>query len=475
MSVGRPAAITSLVSCLLLVCCDDIERVPREPVPDVGEPDLSLASVAATPTPAVTPVPTPAPTPKPTPKPTPLPKTFIPYQKLDLASIYNGIELRTDFSSSEGDIASRERQQDESFRIEMKLHVEVPRASSTLDELTEVDPQLPATLPGLAPMLEDAKISDFYHGLYRNKVRYVQSQLNRIDRILSRHNFYDTETILELKHSDSGRKVLLMQTDMDVNGDGSDGDRMLKVDQTSSTFQPWTSYRWPKQTKHPNEFLAGRLANLEAAEKRYAVPGLSDKENYDLARRIKRLKLEVADLKTWSFLLSRADPFIVVPGFMRRSAHSFAPSLGDYAAVIYQDIIYPAIVGDVGPSHKNGEASLRICRAIEPESGVYRRAESDLVVTYLIFPGTADKPFTPPDLQKWNTNVAALLDEIGGHNGNFHNWDDITTPPPTPTPTPNPNPAPDTTATGEQPDSPAADTTGEQVEEALPADSLSTD
>ncbi len=463
-----PAAVAIFLICVLLSSCDNLVHVTDEPIPDVGEPDLSLADVAATPTPAVTPQPVHAPTPTLTPQPTPLPKKFIPYQKLDLATIYNGIELQTDFSTSEGSIASRERKEDESFRIEMKLHVDVPRASNTLEELTEVDPDLPTTLPGLAAMMADAKVSDFYHGLYKNKVRYQQRQLTRIDRLLSRHNFYDTETILELKHPESGRKVLLMQSDMDVNGDGSDGDRMLKVDQTSSTFQPWTSYRWRKLTKHPNEFLAGREADLEATRERYAVPGLSDDENYELAKRIKRLKLEIADLKTWSFLLSRADPYIVVPGFMRRSAYSYSPSLGDYAAVIYGNTIYPAIVGDVGPSHKNGEASLRICREIEPDSGVFRRAESDLIVTYIIFPGTAEKPFSQPNLDTWNTKVAELIEEVGGHNGTYHQWDDITKPPPTPTPTPTPPQASTETAETQQP------TADEPDQAAVPDDSTET-
>lgn len=442
------ALVTGGAICLLVAACGRISDTPEgqqpsaDPVPDVGMPNPALAHVVAEPSP--TPAPTAAPfTPTPTPSPTPLPKTFIPWQKLDLAEVWNGFDLRTKFTTSEGELASRERRKPESFRIELEMHVEVPRASETLDELAEVNPRLPEVLPGLSALMKTARVSDYYHGLYHNKTRYMQSQLTRMDRILSRHNFYDTETILELRHADTGRKVLLMQSEMDVNGDGSDGDRLLKVDQTSSTYQPWTSYRWRKRTDHPNEFLAGREEALEQARARYAIPGLSDKENAELVERIKRLELEIADLKTWSFLLSRADPFIVVPGFMQRDAsHPFGPSLGDYAVVIHGATIYPAIVGDVGPSHKNGEASLRICREIDPESGVYRRPESDLVVTYLIFPDTADEPFAPPDLAKWQARVAALLDEIGGHAGTLHEWEDVTMPPPTPTPPPTPAPTP---------------------------------
>lgn len=414
--------------------------IPSEPVPDVGSPDPEIASVSFEPSP--TPA-SPSPSPTPEASPTPLPKAFVPWQKLDLAEVWNGFDLRSKFTTSEGDLASRERRKPESFRIELTMHVEVPRPSETIEELAEVNKHLPRILPDLSRMLENASVSDYYHALYQNKTRYMQSRLTRLDRILSRHNFYDTETILELQHPETGRKVLLMQSEMDVNGDGSDGDRLLKVDQTSSTFQPWTSYRWKKRTDHPNEFLAGREADLAQAQARYATPGLPQKENAELAATIKRLKLEIADLKTWSFLLSRADPFIVVPGFMRRDAtHPYGPSLGDYAVVIHNDTLYPAIVGDVGPSHKNGEASLRISREIDPSSGVTRRPESNLVVTYLIFPGTAGQPFEPPNLARWQEQVTDLLNEIGGHAGNLHTWEDITTPPPTPTPSPTPMPTP---------------------------------
>ena len=38
--------------------------------------------------------------------------------------------------------------------------------------------------------------------------------------------------------------------------------------------------------------------------------------------------------------------------------------VGDYALVIFGDAIYPALVGDVGPNDKVGEASLRIAKEL---------------------------------------------------------------------------------------------------------------
>mgnify|MGYP003694724771 CR=1 FL=1 len=88
--------------------------------------------------------------------------------------------------------------------------------------------------------------------------------------------------------------------------------------------------------------------------------------------------------------------------------------LGDYALVIFGNSIYPALVGDVGPNDKVGEASLRIAKEINTLSTPYNRPVSDLKVTYLIFPDTADKPFGPPDLEKLQARCETLVKEIGG-------------------------------------------------------------
>src|SRR4030095_5236008 len=72
----------------------------------------------------------------------------------------------------------------------------------------------------------------------------------------------------------------------------------------------------------------------------------------------------------------------------------------------------------------------------------YNRPVSDLKVTYLIFPGTADKPFGPPDLDKLHRRCEALVKEIGGASVPLHHWENIIPPPPTPTPTPSPVPSP---------------------------------
>ena len=154
---------------------------------------------------------------------------------------------------------------------------------------------------------------------------------------------------------------------------------------------------------------------------------------------------EVATLKKFSFLIGTTDPYIVIPGAFTHG-HDAAKT-GDYALVIFGDGIYPAIVGDIGPNDKVGEASFRIAKQINPQATPYNRPVSDLKVTYLIFPGTADPQFGPPDLEKLSARCQKLVDEIGGSTVPLHQWENIIPPPPTPTPSPTPTVSPSPTAT----------------------------
>ena len=138
--------------------------------------------------------------------------------------------------------------------------------------------------------------------------------------------------------------------------------------------------------------------------------------------------------------------YIVIPGAFAHGKD--AGKTGDYAVVIYGDGVYPAIVGDIGPNDKVGEASFRIAKQINPQTTPYNRPVSDLKVTYLIFPGTADPQFGPPDLEKLQSTCQKFVDEIGGASVPLHHWENIIPPPPTPTPSPTPpiSPSPSPTA-----------------------------
>jgi hypothetical protein len=63
-------------------------------------------------------------------------------------------------------------------------------------------------------------------------------------------------------------------------------------------------------------------------------------------------------------LSSEAVPFIVLPGATFRTNTGL--ELGDVALVIYKDKIAAAICGDIGPSRKIGEGSIRLHEALHP-------------------------------------------------------------------------------------------------------------
>lgn len=404
---------------------------------------------APPPPPEPTPSPTPSPTPTPVPTPTPIPS--VERKPLSTARLFNGLGVESRLLAVPGDeLASVDRREVDAFRVEITVHARLPRASASVEDLRKSDPQLPGVFREFPALIANSSVSPFYEHLYKLKTAQVERDLGRLDQILSRHNFYDCETILNITHPSTGRRAILAIGDMDVNVDGSDGDRNVTVDGSSQFFLPQTSYRWPKQTSRPNPFLAveeKRLADLsreKAAGKADAARAKEIQAGIDLAKR------RIFDLKKWSFLVSETDPFIVLPGFMlREAANPFSPRIGDFAAVIYEGRVYPAILGDAGPSFKLGEASLLLCRELNSRSSALSRPVSNLKVTYLVFPGTAAAEAAPPDLAAWRTRTAELLDELGGVTVDLHEWPNLVKPWPTPTPSPTPTPTPSPTPTPE--------------------------
>lgn len=358
-----------------------------------------------------------------------------------MGKLFNGITFTTKFATpASGETAAVERKNDASYEVQITFTAKIPRPSLSLDDLARNDPKLPEVLNQMSALIGSASVSPYFDTLYKNKINSIRSDLFALNEVLSRHNFYDCDTILELKGQQTGRKALLIVGDMDANVDGSDGDRNVQVDDSGRFFQPQTSYRWPRLTGRENPFLSKTQDRLDKLKAEYATPGLSAQRNQELRDAIQHATRTINDIKSYSFLISSTDPSIVVPGFMLRdSSNGWSPSIGDYAAVIYNGVIYPAIVGDAGPSAKVGEASLRLCREINPKSSGNSRPVSDIKVAYLIFPGTAESA-TQPDLEKWRAKCKQYLDEIGGTAPEIFTWQNIVPPWPTPTPTPTPSP-----------------------------------
>ena len=375
--------------------------------------------------------------PEKSPTPAPSPRTPVITGKLDTARLFSGITVHASVEPTPGGAASDERADPQSYVLEMKLHARVPAPNATMEELAKVSPDLPRLLPGLAAMLTPEAVSPFFKDLYDTKIKNLKENLVRLDQLLSRHNFYDCQTVLQLRHPESKRRAVLLQADMDVDADGSDSDRLPAGSGLSANFKPVTSYRWPKRSSIPNFYLGAAEERLKRYEAELAVKTTPAERKRELKSGIASVRDEIETLKKYSFLIGATDPYIVLPLGLGKVDGG---KIGDYALVIFGDRIFPAMVGDIGPSDKAGEASLRIAKEINTIATPYNRPVSDLKVTYLIFPGTAETPFGPPDLEKLQARCEALVKEIGGAGAPLHHWENIIPPLPTPTPTPTPSP-----------------------------------
>jgi hypothetical protein len=349
---------------------------------------------------------------------------------MEVGRMFNGAQVRTQLETDLdlGASASDVRGQPSSYEVDVTVRVKIPRPHKDLARLITINDRLPVLLPGLSGLLESAKISTYWDDLQRLKEDQLRKALSRFDNLLSRHNLYDCETLLELQHPETKRRALFLQADMDTDSDGSDSDRVPEIDGSSATFQPFTSYRWSKKTDKPNSFIAPREAKLKQYEAELAKPGLSAERLKELKDASARIKSEIGDLKKYSFLVAATDPFVVLPLSMFGKRTPFSVGIGDYCVVIHANALYPAIVGDAGPAYKTGEGSLRLCRQLNGRSSANNRPEDDLKVTYLVFPASADKPWDTPDLEKWRGRCETLLNEIGGYSGELFAWEDLTKP-----------------------------------------------
>ncbi len=363
----------------------------------------------------------------------PIPQPFQPLplgQVTDVRNLRSGIAFQTDVVFEEGRIASVERTDPKSYVANYTLKLKLPTPALRMEEIQASNPKLPDILPGLPALLENAEVSKWYNKIYTNKSDRVRRDANALNELLTKHNIYDCETILNLK-AENGRKVFLMQAEMDVVSDGSDGDRLPTMPDkivNSTHYQPFTSYGWPKQTKTPNPMIAGIERRIENAKRELADSKTSATRKTWLKERIDTLRRYAEDLKARSYLIAEYDPFIVIPvNLLTDRSDPFAPKVGDYAVVIYGEKIYPCIVGDGGPTFKVGEASLRMARELNPNASPYSRPVSDLQITYVVFPGSAEDKKGPPDLKLWKERCAQLLTEIGGLGEGYqlHDWVDL--------------------------------------------------
>lgn len=369
----------------------------------------------------------------------------VPGSVTSVRQLRTGIPFKIEVKLEPGGAASKERTDAESYQAFYQLSLRVPAAARTMADLERSNPNLSKLLPGLPGMLEEASVSGWFAKLYDAKAQRIRSDATALNELITKHNYYDCETMLNLQAS-NGRRVFFLQAEMDVVSDGSDGDRLPTMSSTivdSTNYQPFTSYAWSKQGKAENPMIAGWQRRIKAAEKELADRGTTAERKKWLRERIAYLKRGIEDMKSRSFLIADHDPFIVIPVTILGGKNDpFAPKVGDFAVVAHGDKLYPAVVGDGGPTYKVGEGSLRLAKAVNPQATPFRRPVSDLKVSYLVFPGTADADRGPPDYAKWRQRCHELLNEIGGtgQGVTLHEWQD-TLPKPPPPPAPETPPA----------------------------------
>ncbi|MCQ2364638.1 MAG: glycoside hydrolase family 75 protein [Akkermansia sp.] len=336
-----------------------------------------------------------------------LPEKVEPGRFEHINSIAPGFNMHSSVLFAPGTTAFADRKRKDAYMLKLSMQLFLPHAADG-KELLQANPKLPQVLADYEGLMGTAKVSPWYRSLYLHKQNRLRKTAATLDRLLDRHNFYDTDTILQLAAPKTGRKVLWVQADMDVVSDGSDGDRLPNMPEKvlkSDYYQPTTSYRWKKTGQTPNPLLKVWEERLEKLTK--------DKSASKEA--IADARATVYDLKTCSFLLAEYDPFIVIPlTFKEGKDDSYRPQPGDYAAVIVEDRVFPAIVGDFGPNYKTGEASLRLAKMVNPKATSLARPVSDLKVSYLIFPHTKLEENSAPDYARLNTRCRELLDDIGG-------------------------------------------------------------
>lgn len=351
-------------------------------------------------------------------------------QVSDVRQLRSGIAFKTDVLFEKGMNASLERVDADSYVAEYSLKVKLPTAATSLEDLERSNAKLSEILPSLSGLLSSGEVSKWYNTLYQNKSERIRRNANSLNELLTKHNVYDCETILNLK-AENGRKVFFMQAEMDVVSDGSDGDRLAEMPDAivnSTHYQPFTSYGWPKRTKTPNPMVAGWELRIGNANKELADRSTTLDRRAWLKDRIQMLKRGISDLKARSYLIADYDPFMVIPvNLLTDRSDPFAPKVGDYAVVIYGEKVYPCIVGDGGPTFKVGEASLRMAKEINSNASPYSRPVSDLTVTYVVFPGSREERKGPPDYELWEKRCNELLAEIGGLGSGYtlHQWEDL--------------------------------------------------
>ena len=224
--------------------------------PAAGVPGRSCPSLPPTPTPIPTPTPH---APVPTPTPTPLPvQLVIPPKSREVARLYNGIQVRCHLRGGTrppGQPGARKPPPATRSICNFPSRCPSPRARR---------PRSPTARPRCWRHAAEARGAAGERPRSRNSTtastRTRPNSCARTSRTStpSCRATFSTTPIPSLKSRTPtpSASCLLIQSDMDVDSDGSDPDRLNEVDTAvDPTFQPLTSYKWAKRGTVPNPLL----------------------------------------------------------------------------------------------------------------------------------------------------------------------------------------------------------------------------
>jgi hypothetical protein len=325
------------------------------------------------------------------------------------------------------------------LQVQKTVAVIRPKPLMKIEALEKLNPGLSAALPKLAEMLRKAEVSPKFKSFYDAKISALAA-----GESISQDDYFDCATVLHLTAPSTGRKVVLFQSDMDVDTDGTDPVRLARLQdyddaRISRSFQPLLAYSWAQsagqQAANPFvQYYADTLTKLRALHRQVADEAAHDhgyiwqsmQQQFEetISTLDRRAKYYDEDLRTRRSLVGSLDPFIVVPQtWPDRSKLPFSVQVGDFVAVITGGKVYPCVIGDTGGDAKMGEASLKVAQAINPKASGRNSAADNVTVTYMIFPQTR-LAMTAPDLSVFQSEVARLLAEIGGLGAGttFYHW-----------------------------------------------------
>jgi len=87
------------------------------------------------------------------------------------------------------------------------------------------------------------------------------------------------------------------------------------------------------------------------------------------------------------YLDSEKVPYVVIPGKLRKQVPGVVLGCKAEVTNMRTGVCVTAIIGDVGPSNKIGEISIRLAQALGIPSGPKKGGTTQLMLSYQVFPG----------------------------------------------------------------------------------------